>query len=89
LKYSKTGEADIKINLASAQIYAANKGLGIIAIPREIPLPQTILPLFPETYVLIDVFAITRREERNVKVDNFIDYVKKYITPFQKRGAPF
>lgn len=81
LKYSKTGEADIKINLASAQIYAANKGLGIIAIPREISMPEAMTPLFPETHVSIDVFAITKRDERNIKVDNFKKYMIKKTSP--------
>lgn len=86
LKYSKTGEADIKINLASAQIYAAEKGLGILAIPREMPMSQHMIPLFPERSIAIDVFTITRRDEKNSKVDTFVEYVKKYIVNKEKKN---
>ena len=48
LKYSLKGEAEIKINLASAQVIAAEKGLGIIAIPNAMPMSENMLVLFPE-----------------------------------------
>lgn len=80
LKYSYNGEADIKINLAAGQLLAAKKGMGIIAIPREIVDPEDFVVLFPEEYVLIDVFAFTKRDQASTKVDNFLQYIKRYLS---------
>jgi len=85
LKYSLKGEAEIKINLASAQVIAAEKGLGIIAIPNAMPMSENMLVLFPETYVLIDVFSITKRGQSNSMVDIFQEYVKNYLCKEEKK----
>lgn len=79
LRYSATGMADLKINLASAQIYAAKKGLGILAIPREFPIPKRMTSLFPEISTAIDIYAISRRKDFSKPIDKFIEYVKFHI----------
>lgn len=86
LAYSANGEADIKINLASSNLRAATKGLGIVALPDIMPGVEALVPVFPEQYVSIDVFAISIRDQRNKMVDNFIEYVKKIAS--SQEGLP-
>ena len=79
LHYSATGEADIKINHAFAQIHAAKKGLGIVAIPIEVPMPKDMILLFPEKNVKIDIFTFTKRGGKNKNIDIFESYVKQHL----------